>query len=593
MLGNADAKNLRFIYIDANEGTASGGHVALQLDDTVFHYQYREGLIRLTRDDSADFDFDYRYLQNRNLRVADIEVPDGSHALLRDYFQRQFWAQDRQFKQLQSLENDARLLDWLINPQTPRQAAAQLQLPAAGLFYSPAGKIPAANGDCQTGSAAGEILGALRRQLQQQYGADYLSQRGRELAESIRHLPLPETVRPNGYGFSQRYLDLVDASLAINVLQTGKPLAADACHRLDSPDALLDQTQWQSLQAYRQQLLQTANRLLASNRPDWGQALLVSMARLVTVEQSLREGRWFFLDDFEPESATIIDTEQYAGQAEAMRQQFLAAQQLWRRRWQAVNAETVLDDAGYTDLEIAANRYREWQAAQTRHSLRYPGQQRLPLKPLPLPSWTIPDLSEALLRQALQAAQQRLAAMTSTLQEQYTYDLLARNCVTELFQSIELALGADAVKVLGNSKNPLLSTVPFAAFANLSRQDSVKQIRLLPSFRQQRLADRYAEEFAPWVFFRESNVLTAELYNYNPDDAAFLFFTDDSLLPRPLFGAFNLLTGLGQSLWGLVQMPADAGETLQKGTRGLLLSLPELAFINIRKGSYKFAVPAQ
>lgn len=599
LFGSADAKTLHYLYIEANEGTASGGHAALQLDDTVFHYQYRDGLIRLTKDEGSSFDFDYRYLQNRTVRVADIEVADDSFAVLQEYFKRQFWEQDRQFKQLQSLENDVRLLERFLSLKTQQQTAPKthllLSLPAAGLFYSAGDfdQTPPPAGLCQTQAAADNVLGALRQQLQQQRGAEYLSQRSRRLAESIQQLtPANPQNQPSGYGFSQRYLDLVNASLAIQVLQTGKSLAADACHTLDSSDTLLDQAQRQSLQHYRQLLLQSANRLLASNRPDWGQALLINLARLVTIEQSLLGGRWYFLDDFEPQ-ATTIDTEQYASQAEAMRQQYLAAQQHWRRQWQALSAERELDDAGYTDLEIAANRYREWQAGQSRRTLRYQGQQRLPLKPLPLPVWGVPELSARQLQQALNAAQYRAAAAAAALQEQYAYELLSRNCVTELFKGIERAMGAEAGRVLGNLRNPALRTVPFVAFDSLSRQDPVTKTRLLPSLRQQQLAKQYAEEFAPWVFFRESNLLTAELYHYNPDDAAFLFFTDDSLLPRPLFGAFNLLTGLGQSLWGLVQMPADGGDTLHKGMRGLLMSLPELAFINIRKGSYKFVLPAQ
>jgi hypothetical protein len=596
LFSNANAKTLHYLYIEANEGTASGGHAALQLDDTVFHYQYRDGLIRLTKDDSAGFDFDYRYLQNRTLRVADIAVADESFAVLQDYFKRQFWEQDRQFKQLQTLENDTRLLDWFINLKTPPQTTPQthprLSLPAAGLFYNASDfdQTPPITGACQTQAAADNVLGALR----QRHGAEYLTERSRELTESIQRLSPSQTDpqnRPSTYGFSQRYLDLVNASLAIQVLRTAKPLAVDACHALESPDGRLDNNQRQSLQRYQQQLLQSANVLLTSNRPDWGQALLISLARLVTIEQSLQSGRWFFLDDFEP-LATTIDTEQYTSQAEAMQQKFLATQRLWHQRWQALSIETALDDAGYTDLEIAANQYREWQTSRTRQTLRYQGQQRLPLKPLPLPAWIIPNLSDRQLQLALQAAQQRTATMAGALQAQYAYELLSRNCVTELFHGINLALGSETEQILGGRLNPVLQVIPFVAFASLSQQNPASQIRLLPSLRQQRLAKQYAEEFAPWVFARESNLLTAELYQYNPDDAAFLFFTDDSVLARPLFGAFNLLTGLGQSLWGLLQLPFDAGDGLHNGARGLLMSLPELVFINIRKGSYKF-VPEQ
>ena len=67
----------------------------------------------------------------------------------------------------------------------------------------------------------------------------------------------------------------------------------------------------------------------------------------------------------------------------------------------------------------------------------------------------------------------------------------------------------------------------------------------------------------------------------------FLFFTDDQVVPRPLFGAMNLLTGLGASAVGVAMLPVDGGETLWAGLRGALFSLPELVFHNIRKGTFE------
>lgn len=598
-LGGANAKPIHYLYIEANEGTASGGHVALQLEDTVFHYQYSDGLIRLDKDDGAAFDFDYRYLQNRNLRAADIEVSDHGFAVLQDYFNRQFWDQDRQFKHFQALENDMQLLAWLLSLKTAAPALPHpaLKLPAAGLFYA-AGDFddtPPESGPCQTQAAADSVMGQLRRQLEQKHGAGFLAQRIDNQTQSILHLAPSNLANLNGesnYTFSQAYLDKLNGLLALQALQASKPLSATACHALAGEDGRLDPAQITALQGYRLQLMHSAQNLLNAKRPDWGQALFVALARLVATEQSLAGGQWVFLDDFAPD-ATVIDTARYANQAAAMQQHFLAAQNRWRRQRQALTAAQTLDDLGYADLELAANRYREWQASQSQHTLRYQGQQALPLKPLALPNRVLPQLSAQQLRQSITALQSRLPDIGDRLHRHYAYDLFSRNCVTELFRHIDLALAAETEPRLGGRLNPAWQIIPFTAFADLRRQYPDSRTRLLPSLRRQQLAERYAEEFAPWVFARESNVLTAELYRYNPDDAAFLFFTDDSLLPRPLFGAFNLLTGLGQSLWGLLQSPLDAGAALHNGTRGVLMSLPELVFINIRKGSYKFVLPEQ
>jgi hypothetical protein len=91
------------------------------------------------------------------------------------------------------------------------------------------------------------------------------------------------------------------------------------------------------------------------------------------------------------------------------------------------------------------------------------------------------------------------------------------------------------------------------------------------------------------VYLRESNTVTSTLYRRNPDDSAFLFFTDDAGPVRPLLGAANLVTGLGFSAVGLFLVGVDGGDTLRAGLRGMLFSLPELVFFNIRKGSIPFA----
>jgi len=61
------------------------------------------------------------------------------------------------------------------------------------------------------------------------------------------------------------------------------------------------------------------------------------------------------------------------------------------------------------------------------------------------------------------------------------------------------------------------------------------------------------------------------------------------VLRRPLYGIANLLVGIGGTLTGLALLPIDGGTTLRRGLYGALFSLPELAFVNIRKGSFEWA----
>nr|WP_143341562.1 hypothetical protein [Crenothrix polyspora] len=107
----------------------------------------------------------------------------------------------------------------------------------------------------------------------------------------------------------------------------------------------------------------------------------------------------------------------------------------------------------------------------------------------------------------------------------------------------------------------------------------VFDLRVFPAYRQQKLTALYIREVDSWVYARESNIFSSSLYNHNPDDAWFVFFTDDTLWFRPLFGAVNTLAATSQSLLGLLRLPFDGGREVKIGVRGVLTSLPELAFL--------------
>ncbi len=98
----------------------------------------------------------------------------------------------------------------------------------------------------------------------------------------------------------------------------------------------------------------------------------------------------------------------------------------------------------------------------------------------------------------------------------------------------------------------------------------------------------YRRESPLHVRLRERNILTSTIYHRNADDSFFLLFTDDLVAVRPIFGAVNLASGLGVAAVGVPLLPFDRGETLVSGVRGAVFSLPELAFVNLRKGSFDY-----
>jgi hypothetical protein len=134
-----------------------------------------------------------------------------------------------------------------------------------------------------------------------------------------------------------------------------------------------------------------------------------------------------------------------------------------------------------------------------------------------------------------------------------------------------------------------LHFVPAKAFAAVVDCYRVREIAEIPSFRRARLAELVAREGRVGTFLRESNTLSSSLYRGDDRDPAFLFFTEDAVWPRPVFGAFNLAAGLGQLSWGILRAPFDRGADLQAGAEGVAFSLPELVFVSLRKGSMAYA----
>jgi hypothetical protein len=133
-----------------------------------------------------------------------------------------------------------------------------------------------------------------------------------------------------------------------------------------------------------------------------------------------------------------------------------------------------------------------------------------------------------------------------------------------------------------------LNFIPALSAAEVDACYTVTANREQPSYRAAQLAEMKKHESALLVFLRESNTITSTIYNRPPNDSPFLFFTDDTVIFRPLFGAFNLLTGVGETLLGLVTLPVEGTHRLYLGAQGILFSLPELFFVNLRKGTMEY-----
>jgi hypothetical protein len=594
---SAQAKVFQFLYIEASEGTSSGGHVAVQLGDDVYHYQYENALIRLFKHNAGAFRVNYQLLQNRNLHIADIEVSDSAYDRISSHFKVRFFGQAQRLKQLQALRHDQfllrALLQWKAGKPITSPSAPELspQLPGAGLFYGD-GNFGAAKktlAGCNTAISSAKIIDEARQRLETQYGKKFLSEKIISVSKELGQLSPADISDATYYSFSERYSDLLDGFLALQVLQGYQPLTDSACFKADLPELRLNDAEISLAKKFQQDLLRTVQSLMSSRRPDWGYALFVTLARLIAIEQSIQSRHWTFLDDTD-EKAIAIPKQQLALYDGYMQKQ---------RRGDLLRLHKAVADLGgssgsyerrYVNLEMVTNRYQQWLESDKTGALRYQSEQPLPKKSIPATRFLLTGLSTEQLETALHRQEMTAERLITEDSDRNVYHLLTKNCVTALFELINEAVAGQSEQMLGGFINPKFNIIPFQAFDSVQETYNVVNIRELPAYRQQKLTTMYNREVDSWVYVRESNIFSSSLYNHNQDDAWFVFFTDDAVLLRPLFGAINTLAAASQSVLGLMHWPFDEGREITIGLRGVLTSLPELAFFNIRKGSYPYPI---
>jgi hypothetical protein len=306
------------------------------------------------------------------------------------------------------------------------------------------------------------------------------------------------------------------------------------------------------------------------------------MARLVALRRSEAAGTWTVLG---PPLGDAVGGRRLTEPPEVMvaelghaREAFEAARQ---RLVDATTARGPFPEVELAALERAASRLieRRRAIAEDRPARLLRG--ALPLRParLALPR----EISRDVLTRGIGLVKAREDAYAKELGQLYAYNVITRNCVTEILREMEAAVaptGSGARSLNG------LSFIPAVSPSAVREAFAVAGVVEIPSYRKRALARMTAHESGVQVFLRESNTITSTVYRRHPENSVFLFFTDDVIAPRPILGAANLLVGVGASIAGLVMLPADGGDTLLSGLRGVLFSLPELVFQSIRKGSF-------
>jgi hypothetical protein len=455
------------------------------------------------------------------------------------------------------------------------------------------------------------LLLDLRDRIAERHGADFRAARRREALRSFAALdaapPDPEAIalEPGRYpasapSFSRRYEEHWSALAALELLE--RPRALEPGARLEQTGPVLGADARSRLRAQAGQLADDLARLVASPRPDWGQAMLLGMARLAAFEQSLASGRLVLLDAL-PGDADVLEID-------ARRRRVLPLLRAAAERDLEAARGRALGDASWRELdwsalEVAAARLAELRRAEAGAPvLRVDPAAALPeawarVAPPPLPGLAPRELAARLEETSAAARRYR-----QRLEHRDGYHLVTRNCVSEIFRTIEASLAdgspptasapQESERRLGGYVHPVagLNFIPFVSSRNVRERYAGVERIWLPSYRRFQLARMGEREPALRVALRESNTFTSTLTRRGAGEGFFVFFTDGSPLLRPLLGLGNVIGALGWSGAGLGLAPFDRGRVLRDGLEGLLFSLPEIAFVNLRKGSNEYVPPA-
>jgi hypothetical protein len=582
-----------YLYIEANEGDSSGGHVAIRFGEQVYHFQHDDGLVRVRRDSWDRFEHLYRTLGNRGISISEIETSPETYEILRSAFRRRYIVEERETALLEALRNETRVLEALSASRVGASPAV-LPVPGAG-FFEPASRFEDST-DTRT-------LAAMRGRVIARHGESFLAERRQEVDRRLAVLeptappiPPPSTTHYPAVEplFAKRLADLHSATAALDLLAGPHHLRSNRLIHV-AGRRRLSRDERSRMRAAASALAESLSRLVASKRPDWGYPFLLGMARLVALERSVESGRWILLETM-PDDAEPLPLD--SCRKRALPGLLVEAEGDCDTAMREAPAGDAFDEAKWTELENAATRVAELRRAQAGASaLRVYSGIVLPSGEASLRVDSPARLTTEQLLDWLQRARRRERDYARKLREASGYDLLFRNCVSEIFRTIETALietGVDPENLQDASRERLggyiapiagLNFIPFvSAWRVRSRYRVVARVDL-PSFRDYQV-ERMAERESPLlVALRESNVWTSTLYQPNQEDGFFVFFTDRTLLLRPVLGAVNLLAGALKSSIGLGRAPLDRGRSLRSGLYGELFSIPELVFVNLRKGS--------
>ncbi len=190
------------------------------------------------------------------------------------------------------------------------------------------------------------------------------------------------------------------------------------------------------------------------------------------------------------------------------------------------------------------------------------------------------------------------------IKEIFHYHLITENCVTKLFDFLSKNSNLIYLRELENSftdtlKGKFIPWVSYFYFKNIliKYQISFKEYRFY-SFRNELIEELRNQNLNS---LKEITTISSEFYHYHPNDSFFIFFTENQIYLRPIFGMLNFIGSISYVWFDFIKQPYDffirKNEFFQSTKielRGVFFSFTEIFFVSIRKGTFSpFGLPSK
>ncbi|WP_235594501.1 hypothetical protein [Leptospira noguchii] len=532
----------------------------------------------MVRESYDDFAFDYNIISNRTSVLTRLKLTPQQISVLESGLNRLYLVQFRHLQNLEMLKKETKFLEELNSPEK------KIGLRATAYFTSKNKSVLSKDLKSKLMTALGENF---LKDLEQNLKDEMLSPNN--LLVKMEFSSFPEKMHKYVFPFFKpgSYLkirDILEGILFCQILR--EEWALNQEFKISNIQEPLTIKEKELLENFGQKQAEGLIQILSDQDPGWAYSALVTLARLHTIEESIRIGSPVFLSSF-PDNSTIVYKED--SQDEQALHHFSketwAIVSLARKKISTLNE---LTEKEYQIWEDSSNRAFEFQEGiQTSIPVRVTSEKLLPqrenkfLIPMYLPE-------NSTLQEYLIFAKQREKEYHTHLKKLYPFRILFENCTTEILKSAQNSFDQKEIPFPGKkiNFNFSLSFIPFYASYSVSNNWNNEGEKILLSYRRKKLAKLLEQNPNLKTRILESFTFSSSIYKPNREDHFFPLFTDDVFWGRPLYGTVNLTAGFGASLIGIFTSPFDRGEKLQKGFQSLFFSLPELTFFNIRKGTF-------